>query len=90
VAVVAIDEDTLSHTLAFQAFTPRHLARTGDPVVIGCTTVVVGFPLGFLDTLHHMPVVRRAALASYVSRGRAISSPMHARTAVPAMLVDRQ
>jgi len=25
---------------------------------------VVGFPLGFHDTLHHMPVVRQAGLAS--------------------------
>jgi len=26
--------------------------------------LVVGFPLGFHDTLHHMPVVRHAVLAS--------------------------
>jgi len=25
---------------------------------------IVGFPLGFHDTLHHLPVVRQAALAS--------------------------
>ena len=64
VAVIAIDQDALPHTLAYRVFTPRHLVRTGDPVVIGCTLMVVGFPLGVHDTLHHMPVVRRAALAS--------------------------
>ena len=26
--------------------------------------LVVGFPLGFHDTLHHLPVARRAAIAS--------------------------
>ncbi len=38
----------------------------------------MGFPLGFHDTLHHMPVVRQAAIASSlacVSRARATSSP---------------
>ncbi|MCR9073622.1 MAG: serine protease [Alphaproteobacteria bacterium] len=64
VAVIAIDRDALPETTAYQAFTPDHLVRHGDRVEIGCTLMVVGFPLGFHDTLHHMPVVRRAALAS--------------------------
>ncbi|WPZ34413.1 serine protease [Thalassobaculum sp. OXR-137] len=64
VAAIAIDRDALPETLAYRAFTPEHLVRAGDLVEIGCTLMVVGFPLGFHDTLHHMPVVRRAALAS--------------------------
>lgn len=63
-AVIAIDGAALPETTAYRAFTPDHLVRDGDRVEIGCTLMVVGFPLGFHDTLHHMPVVRRAALAS--------------------------
>jgi hypothetical protein len=33
-------------------------------VEIGSSILVVGFPLGFHDTLHHMPVVRHAIVAS--------------------------
>ena len=64
VAAIAIDQDALPETLAYRAFTPEHLVRADDLVEIGCMLMVVGFPLGFHDTLHHMPVVRRAALAS--------------------------
>ena len=35
-----------------------------DQVEIGASLLVVGFPLGFHDTLHHMPVVRQAGVAS--------------------------
>jgi hypothetical protein len=35
-----------------------------EQVEIGSSLLIVGFPLGFHDTLHHMPVVRRAVLAS--------------------------
>ncbi len=33
-------------------------------VEVGTALLVVGFPLGFHDLLHHMPVVRHAILAS--------------------------
>ena len=33
-------------------------------VEVGTSLLIVGFPLGFHDTLHHMPVVRQAAIAS--------------------------
>jgi hypothetical protein len=39
-------------------------ARPAGPVEVGTSLLVVGFPLGFHDTLHHMPVVRHAVLAS--------------------------
>jgi hypothetical protein len=35
-----------------------------DQIEVGSSLLVVGFPLGFHDTLHHMPVVRQAAVAS--------------------------
>jgi hypothetical protein len=31
---------------------------------VGTSLLVVGFPLGFHDTLHHTPVVRQAIIAS--------------------------
>lgn len=64
VAVIAIDRAALPETMVFWAFTPDHLPRHDDQVEIGSTLMVVGFPLGFHDTLHHLPVVRQAALAS--------------------------
>jgi hypothetical protein len=33
-------------------------------IEVGSSLLVVGFPLGFHDTLHHMPVVRHAVIAS--------------------------
>ena len=31
---------------------------------IGAPLLIVGFPLGFYDTVHHLPVARQAAIAS--------------------------
>jgi hypothetical protein len=31
---------------------------------VGATVLLPGFPLGFYDTLHHLPVVRHAIIAS--------------------------
>ncbi len=64
VAVIEIDRSALPKTTVYHAFTPRHLHELGDPVPIGTSLLVVGFPLGFHDTLHHIPVVRHAVLAS--------------------------
>ena len=38
--------------------------RPREPVEVGTSLLVVGFPLGFHDTLHHLPVVRHAVIAS--------------------------
>ncbi len=50
-------------TAVFHAFTPAHLHQPEEPIEVGSSLLIVGFPLGFKDTLHHMPVARRAALA---------------------------
>jgi S1-C subfamily serine protease len=47
-----------------QAFTPEHLQDSQAPVRVGSSLLVVGFPLGFHNTLHHLPVVRQAVIAS--------------------------
>lgn len=46
------------------AFTPSHLVANLDDVEVGARVIIVGFPLGFHDTVHHLPVARQAVVAS--------------------------
>ena len=64
VAVIEIDRSALPEAFAYHAFTPAHLQDAADQIEVGSSVLVVGFPLGFHDTLHHMPVVRQAVIAS--------------------------
>jgi S1-C subfamily serine protease len=64
VAVIEIERSALPATTVYRAFTPAHLFAAHDRAEIGTSLLVVGFPLGFHDTLHHMPVVRQAVIAS--------------------------
>ena len=64
VAVLEIERQALPRTALYRAFTPRHLHETAKPVEVGTSLLIVGFPLGFHDTLHHMPVARHAVNAS--------------------------
>jgi S1-C subfamily serine protease len=64
VAVLEIDAEALPPEVQMRAFTPAHLQAAYDEVPVGSALLVVGFPLGFHDTLHHLPVVRQAAVAS--------------------------
>jgi len=64
VAVIELDPDALPATMSYRAFTPAHLQQRSDRIEVGASVLVVGFPLGFHDTLHHMPVVRHAVIAS--------------------------
>jgi hypothetical protein len=64
VAVIELDRTVLPKTMVYEAFTPQHLRDPDDPVQVGSSLLVVGFPLGFHDTLHHIPVVRHAVVAS--------------------------
>jgi hypothetical protein len=64
VAVLEIERDALPKTAVYRAFTPEHLHDPKEPVELGASLLVVGFPLGFHDALHHLPVVRHAVNAS--------------------------
>jgi S1-C subfamily serine protease len=64
VAVIEIERAALPDATVYSAFTPGHLYNPEDRVEVGTTLSVVGFPLGFHDTLHHFPVVRHAVVAS--------------------------
>jgi S1-C subfamily serine protease len=63
-AVIEIERAALPVPTVYRAFTPKHLLDATDQVEIGSSLLVVGFPLGFHDTLHHLPVVRHAVIAS--------------------------
>ena len=70
VAVVEIERSALPVGTVIAAFTPAHLAAATSAsggaggVEVGSSLLIVGFPLGFHDTLHHLPVVRQAVLAT--------------------------
>jgi len=64
IAVIEIVQSALPEDTAYHAFTPEHLHRAPAQVGVGEPLLVVGFPLGFHDALHHMPVARHAILAS--------------------------
>lgn len=64
VALIEIDRDALPDNVLLQAFTPEHLQASDSAVEVGTPLLIVGFPLGFQDTLHHLPVVRQSVVAS--------------------------
>lgn len=67
VAVIEIDRSQLPAEAVYHAFRPEHLLIPGTgkrTVEIGSQLVILGFPLGFQDTLHQVPVARHAIVAS--------------------------
>lgn len=64
VAIIELERAALPATVVLRAFTPAHLQAALDDVEVGAPVLIVGFPLGFHDTLHHLPVVRQAVIAS--------------------------
>jgi S1-C subfamily serine protease len=63
VAVIRIDRSILGSYVP-RAFTPEHLQQRLGEVEVGTPLLIVGFPLGFHDVRHHLPVARQAAVAS--------------------------
>ena len=64
VAVLEVDRSALPKSAVIRAFSPDHLQTAFDEVHPGESLLVVGFPLGFHDALHHLPVLRYAVVAS--------------------------
>jgi trypsin-like peptidase len=64
VAVIELDSATKPASAVLRAFGPEHLQVSLEDIEIGAQLLIVGFPLGFHDTLHHLPVARQAAVAS--------------------------
>ena len=63
-AVIELDRAALPAPVAMACFTASHLQARLDEIEVGSSVLIVGFPLGFHDTLHHLPVVRQAVIAS--------------------------
>lgn len=64
VAMIEIDRSALPPDVVYRAFTPEHLPQDFGAIEVGRSLLIVGFPLGFHDTFHHLPVVRHAVIAS--------------------------
>jgi hypothetical protein len=64
IAVLELDRTALPDGVLMCCFTPHHLQRVLVDVEVGSALLIVGFPMGFHDTLHHLPVVRQALIAS--------------------------
>ena len=63
-AMIQLQRGALPDGSLLHVFTPAHLQSLDDPVAVGSSALIVGFPLGFHDTLHHLPVVRQSVIAS--------------------------
>jgi hypothetical protein len=63
VGVLEIDQRQLPQPVALAAFTPDCLPANAA-VRLGQPLLIPGFPLGFHDALHHLPVVRLGIVAS--------------------------
>jgi hypothetical protein len=64
VAALEVDRSQLPPDAIVRAFTPAHLPSSYASVPVDAPLLVVGFPLGFHDTVHHLPVVRTTGIAS--------------------------
>ena len=63
VAVIGLERAALPAELVYSPFTVDHLPGPGE-VAVGTALLIVGFPLGFQDSLHQLPVARHAILSS--------------------------
>jgi S1-C subfamily serine protease len=64
VVTVEIQRAALPESTLLAAFTPAHLVADLEDIEVGAPVLIVGFPLGFHDNLHHLPVARQAVIAS--------------------------
>lgn len=65
VAALELDREVMPAGSVVHAFGPQHLSVEFDLFEVGDRLAIPGFPLGFFDTVHHLPVVRQASIASH-------------------------
>jgi len=65
VATIEVDRNEMPMGCVLQPFKPQHLVVGFDQFDVGDRLAIPGFPLGFFDTVHHLPVVRQASIASF-------------------------
>ena len=64
VAVLEVQGQALPEGVVFNCFTPDSLAGSLEHVEAGMPILVPGYPLGFYDTVHRLPVLRSGCIAS--------------------------
>ena len=64
VVAMEIPTDQLPPDAELAAFDESHLDGRGEEVALGDALTIVGFPLGFHDTVHYLAVARGACVAS--------------------------
>ena len=65
VATLEVDRSAMPSGCVVRPFGPQHLPVGFDLFDVGDRLAIPGFPLGFFDTVHHLPVVRQASIASF-------------------------
>lgn len=65
VAAIEIEGRAMPSDAVLQAFGPQHLPQDPACFEVGDLLAVPGFPLGFFDTVHRLPVIRQAGIASF-------------------------
>jgi len=63
VAAIELDRNALPEGVNYRSFDMEHMIGMRG-IEIGTALLIVGFPLGFHDALHHLPVARHAIAAS--------------------------
>jgi S1-C subfamily serine protease len=64
VAAIEIDRQVWPANATTQPFRPSDLLGSLEAVNVGAPLLVPAYPLGFFDTVHRLPVVRQACVAS--------------------------
>jgi hypothetical protein len=67
VVAVPINDPFVVSNHFVDAFTPEDILSQNRPLPLGQEVLLVGFPLGFHDTVHHLPIVRSATIATSFS-----------------------
>ncbi len=64
VAAVAINDPTVLNSYFLTPFGPDDIMNSNEGMPLGQDVLILGFPLGFHDTLNNLPIVRSATIAS--------------------------
>lgn len=64
IVAVSVNDPHVLSDLSVATFGHDDIMCKSEPMPLGQDVLILGFPLGFHDTLHNLPIVRRATLAS--------------------------
>lgn len=64
VVAVIISDPTMLSVHYLDAFRPKDVLCEGQTLPPGQPVLIVGFPLGFNDTFHNLPIIRQAVVAT--------------------------